>query len=121
VLDRPATAFVAGFVAQAVRLPVEIAGRSLRIGRHSIAVSHAIKAGPADLFVRPHDLASPMQRAACSPGDDLSVRRTGPARRAEIQFDDGLPPVEIELPLGQALRKGQTVHVRLLSLRLYPR
>ncbi len=122
VLDHPATAFVAGFVGEAVRLPVEIAGRSLRIGRHSLSVPHAIKDGPADLFVRPHDVA--LANAAggnALPATILSVRRTGPARRAELLLDDGLPPVEIELPLRQTVRKGQMVHVRLLSLRLYPR
>ena len=122
VLDRPATAFVAGFVGEAVGFPVEVAGRSLRIGSHSIEAPHGTKAGPADLFVRPHDLALSGAAGDNSlPATILSVRRTGPARRAELLFDDGLPPVEIELPLGQAVRKGQTVHVRLLALRLYPR
>jgi sulfate transport system ATP-binding protein len=122
VLDRPATAFVAGFVGEAARLPVEIAGRSLRIGPHAIEAPHATKAGPADLFVRPHDLV--LAKAAGSnvlPATILSVRRTGPARRAELLFDDKVPPVEIELPVGQTVRKGQTVHVRFLFLRLYPR
>jgi sulfate transport system ATP-binding protein len=109
-------------VGEAARLPVEIAGRSLRIGPHAIEAPHATKAGPADLFVRPHDLV--LADAAGSnvlPATILSVRRTGPARRAELLFDGGVPPVEIELPVGQTVRKGQTVHVRFLFLRLYPR
>jgi sulfate transport system ATP-binding protein len=121
VLDRPATAFVAGFVGEAVRLPVEVSGRSLRIGSHSIEVPSGTKAGPADLFIRPHDLAlADAAGGDALPATILSVRRTGSARRAELLFDDGLPAVEIELALGQTVRKGQTVHVRLLSLRLYP-
>jgi sulfate transport system ATP-binding protein len=85
-------------------------------------VARDTPAGPADLFVRPHDLV-----LADAPGGDalpatiVSVRRTGPARRAELLFGDGLPSVEIELPLDRSVHKGQAVHVRLLALRLFTR
>jgi sulfate transport system ATP-binding protein len=122
VLDRPATAFVAGFVGEAVRLPVEAANRSLRIGSHTMKAVHDAPTGPADLFVRPNDLA-----LADGPGGDalpatiVSVRRTGPARRAELLFGEGLPTVEVELPLGGSVHKGQAVHARLLAVRLFTR
>jgi sulfate transport system ATP-binding protein len=57
VLDRPATAFVAGFVGEAIRLPVELAPRALRIGGQTIDLDHGLAPGAAALFVRPTDLA----------------------------------------------------------------
>jgi sulfate transport system ATP-binding protein len=121
VLDRPATAFVAGFIGEAVRLPVELAERGLRMGQQAIALEHGLPAGPASLFVRPTDLA-----LAEAVGRDLltgtvvSLRRRGPARRIELSLGHGLPTAEIELPPGRTVRKGQTVHLRLLTPRLFP-
>jgi len=120
VLDRPATAFVAGFVGEAVRLPVELAPHALRIGGQAIALDHGLPSGAAALFVRPTDLtlAEPF-------GDNrltatvVSVRRRGPARRIELAIADRLPTVEIELAIGRTVHQGQAVHLRLLTPRLF--
>ena len=71
VLDQPATPFVAGFVGEAVRLPVDAAGRFIRLGPHAIPTADDNIAGPAELFVRPRDFAlaeAPRMRSrpACS-------------------------------------------------------
>ena len=122
VLDRPATAFVAGFVGGAVRLPVEVLGGTLRIGTQTIPAPNRAAAGAASLFVRPNDLAitAAPDRTTLT-ATLVSLRRTGPARRADLLLGRGLPPVEIELPLGRIVRKGQTVHVRLSAPRLFAR
>jgi hypothetical protein len=49
----------------------------------------------------------------------IAVRRIGPARRAELALGDGLPTVEIELPAGRAVGRGDALPVVLDTLRLF--
>ena len=49
----------------------------------------------------------------------VAVRRTGPARRAELALADGLPTVEVELPPDHAVVKGDVLPVRLAKIRLF--
>jgi sulfate transport system ATP-binding protein len=124
VLDHPATSFVAGFVGDAVRLPVDAAGRWIRIGPHALRTTTENVAGPAELFVRPRDLAvadgmPEAIQAHVIQAHVIAVRRTGPARRAELLLAEGLPTVEIELPLERAVRKGDVLPVTLATVRLF--
>ena len=121
VIDRPATAFVAGFVGEAVHLPVELAPRSIRVGEQAIEHEHGLSPGAASLFVRPTDLAlaEPVGRSLLT-ATVVSVRRRGPARRIELSLGNSLSTVEIELAPGRTVRKDQAVHLRLLTARLFP-
>src|SRR6266851_2910317 len=119
ILDQPATPFVAGFVGEAVRLPVDAAGRWIRLGPHSIPTADENVAGPAELFVRPRDFALADGAADAIPARVVAVRRTGPARRAELALAEGLPTVEIELPLDHAVARGDILPVRLAKIRLF--
>ena len=119
ILDRPATQFVAGFVGEAVRLPVDAKGGWIRLGPHALVTPNDDVSGPAQLFVRPRDLA-----VADEPSDGIrarvvAVRRTGPARRAELALADGLPTVEIELPVRCSVSKGDLLPVTLSTVRLF--
>jgi sulfate transport system ATP-binding protein len=119
ILDRPATSFVAGFVGEAVRLPVDADGRMIRLGPHSIPAADESICGPAELFVRPRDFALADGAADVIPARVVAVRRTGPARRAELVLAEGLPTVEIELPLDHAVARGDILLVRLAKIRLF--
>jgi len=119
ILDQPATPFVAGFVGEAVRLPVDAAGRCIRLGPHSIATADGTITGPAELFVRPRDFALADGAADAIPARVVAVRRTGPARRAELVLAPDLPTVEIELPLDHAVARGDVLPVRLAKIRLF--
>jgi sulfate transport system ATP-binding protein len=121
ILDRPATAFVAGFVGDAVRLPVDAAASWIRIGPHQIRTPQDNAAGPAELFVRPGDLVVAEGDPDALPAQVLAVRRVGASRRAELSLGEGLPPVEIDLPAGQAVRRGDLLPVVLAHLRLFTR
>jgi sulfate transport system ATP-binding protein len=119
ILDRPATPFVAGFVGEAVRVPAEVRQGVLRIGTQYVPAPAGQPSGKVDLFVRPSDLV-----VADGPHEALSVRvaavrRSGPARRAELSLGEGLPTVEIELPARLILRKGESLYVRLATVRLF--
>jgi sulfate transport system ATP-binding protein len=121
LLDRPATVFVAGFVGEAVRLPVELGDSTVRIGSQVIALTHGLPAGSGALFVRPHDfvLADPVHTDQLD-ATVISMRRRGSVRRLELAFDNGLPTVEIEIPLeSSAARKGERIALRLVTPRLF--
>jgi sulfate/thiosulfate transport system ATP-binding protein len=120
ILDRPRTPFVAAFVGEAVRLPVRSAGASIQIGPHAVPVRNESLTGPADLFVRPRDLVLADGAADAIHARVVAVRRTGPARRAELLFADALPTVEMELPLDRTIAKGDLLSVRFETLRLFP-
>jgi hypothetical protein len=49
------------------------------------------------------------------------VRRSGASRRAELSLADDLPTVEIELPDGRSVRRGDVLPVVLAHLRLFTR
>ena len=120
ILDRPRTPFVAAFVGEAVCLPVKSAGASIQIGPHAVPVRNEHVTGPADLFVRPRDLVLADGAADAIHARVVAVRRTGPARRAELLFADALPTVEMELPLDRTIAKGDLLSVRFATLRLFP-
>jgi sulfate transport system ATP-binding protein len=119
VFDRPATAFVASFVGGAVRLPIDAAGHWIRIGPHAVPTATETVAGPAELFVRPGDLAVADDARSAIAAQVVGVHRAGPVRRAELALGEGLPTVEVELPAGRAVNKGETLPVVLNTLRLF--
>ena len=120
ILDRPASAFVAGFVGGAVRLPVTVGGGALHVGDHRIALREPAASGPAALFVRPGDLVLAGDGEGAFEVRVANLRRSGSARRAELALGAGLPTVEIELPLTVTVRRGETLRVHLVHLRLFP-
>ena len=119
ILDRPATAFVAGFVGEATRLPVHAAGMWITVGPHRLRQQDRNARGPAQLFVRPSDLVVAEGRADAIPARVVAMRRTGPARRAELALAEGLPNVEIELPVDCAVARGDVLPIRLVTQRLF--
>ncbi len=119
ILDRPATAFVAGFVGGAVRLPVDVAGPWIRLGPHRLRAAAATVNGPAELFVRPRDLVVAEGASDAIAARVAALRRSGPARHAELVLAEGLPTVEIELPLDCAVARGDVLAVKLATIRLF--
>ena len=121
IYEHPATAFVAGFVGEATRLPVVSRGGTVRLGPHALALNGTRLAdGPAALFVRPRDLVlADGGEANALPATVVAVRRAGPARRAELHLGEGLPTVEMELPADAVIGKGDVVQVALTRLRVF--
>jgi sulfate transport system ATP-binding protein len=89
VLERPSTAFVAGFVGEANRYEGEVAGGVFVSGPLRIAAPEAA-AGPAIAFIRPHDFEGPVQD-----GVEVEVSRVvprGPVLLVEaVLAGDGRP------------------------------
>ncbi|BBF93456.1 sulfate/molybdate ABC transporter ATP-binding protein [Blastochloris tepida] len=120
VYEHPATAFVAGFIGEAARLPAHATGGVLRLGPHALPLNGArVADGPASLFVRPRDLVLAEGEANALSARIADVRRAGATRRAELQIDADLPKVEMELPPDVLLARGDTVHVSFRRLRAF--
>ena len=120
IYEHPATAFVAGFIGEAARLPVETQGGAVRIGLHALPLNGTrLPDGPVSLYVRPRDLVLANGEANALPARIADVRRAGAARRAELQLDEDLPTVEMELPPDALLARGDTVHVSFRRLRAF--
>lgn len=119
ILDCPATAFVAGFVGEAVRLPVRISQGRLFVGSQAMPIQDAVADGPAELFVRPDDITLMSGGNGGLRTCVRAIRRTGGARRAELSIEDGLPSVEIELSLDHAVAKGDKLNIALSTKRLF--
>ncbi len=120
ILDRPATPFVAGFVGDAVRLPVEVVDGWISLGGGKIPAPFQFPSGQAELFIRPSDLTLAHSTGhGTFSGKVLALRRVGSARRAELMLDEKLPSVEVTLPLEHAVTKGEQLHLNLLTMRLF--
>jgi len=121
ILDRPATPFVAGFVGDAVRLPVNVEAGWIGIGRGKAPAPFQFPPGSAELFIRPTDLTLAHSTGhGTFAGKVVGTRRVGAARRAEVILEDGLPSVEVTLPLEHPVVKGQELLLNLLTMRLFP-
>jgi len=114
IYDRPATAFVASFVGEAIALDLLIQNGRAALGAQSFKLrQHSQQDGPARLFVRPKSVR------IVEPGEgDLaaiatSVRRTASGRRVEIQLAGVADLVEIELEDGKTLRPGEPIEIAL--------
>ena len=120
ILDRPATPFVAGFVGDAVRLPVNVEAGWISLGGGKVPAPFQFPAGPAELFIRPSDLmlANATGHGTFS-GKVVGTRRVGSSRRAELVLEENLPSVEVTLPLEHAVVRGDELHLNLLTMRLF--
>lgn len=121
ILDRPATPFVAGFVGDAVRLPVKVEEGWISLGGGKVPAPFQFPAGAAELFIRPSDLALAHATGhGTFSGRVVGTRRVGSARRAELFVEEKLPSVEVTLPLEHTVVRGEELHVSLLTMRLFP-
>lgn len=120
VLDRPATPFVAAFVGEATRLPVHASGLWICLGPHRVRQYDRTIKGSAELFVRPRDLTFAPNSDNAIPARVVGLRRTATASRVELLLAEGLPSVEIEMPMDSRAVKGKTLPVKLAIQRLFP-
>jgi sulfate transport system ATP-binding protein len=117
LLDRPANAFVHGFLGDALQLPCRVTGGMADFAPLPIAgVPCKLPDGPALAALRPHEIG-----VAAGPGPARlrSVVADGLLERMEIELGERL--IEATAPRGQAtLRPGDGVSLDLSAARFFP-
>jgi sulfate transport system ATP-binding protein len=102
VYDKPATAFVYGFLGSANRFTGTIGGGALRLGSSSMKVENgdAFEGREVVAFARPHDV-SLMRAEETSQGLPVRISRIltlGPSARIELAGIADGAPYEVDLP-----------------------
>jgi sulfate transport system ATP-binding protein len=114
VYDAPASAFVHDFIGESVALPVQVENGGVRIGaQHLNLDSQGVASGPAQLFLRPHDIGITLPSADALRGEVLAVRRFGPTHRVDLQVpvEGGTATLEAAISSGHEPKIGEVVGV----------
>lgn len=117
VHDRPATAFVAGFVGEANRFEGQALGGAFRSGELALPAA-GVADGPAVAFVRPHEF---VLRAEGAPVTVDRVVVSGPLGRLESTLPDGRR-IDVSVSRGEALqvKDGQAVRIKAQAAHVFP-
>jgi sulfate/thiosulfate transport system ATP-binding protein len=120
IYDHPASPFVFNFIGESARLPVEIRGGRVVLGNAVLDLdSDGRNDGPAELLLRPQDVAIVDDRGDGLPVSVLSVRRTDQARRAEVRLDGG-GALEVDFPAAAAVKPSDRARIAIRNGRLFP-
>jgi sulfate/thiosulfate transport system ATP-binding protein len=122
VYDRPATAFVHGFIGESIVLPVEVNDGRVRLGGKALNLAaDGAACGASKLFVRRHDMQLGPPGSGIFEGAVRHVRTFGPIQRAEVALsgegDETL--IEIDAPRGRELQTGEIVGLQPKRYRIF--
>ena len=120
VYDSPANPFVFNFIGESSALPVTIENDEVWIGGRVIGLSaQGTRAGPAQLFFRPHDVDL-VEDGAALVGVVVSSRRVGGTRRVELEIGGDANRVEIDLPFDHPAGERTRIAFRPRRWTLFP-
>jgi sulfate transport system ATP-binding protein len=122
VYDRPATAFVHGFIGESIVLSVHVDEGRVRLdGRVLNVAADGVPCGPSKLFVRRHDMQIGPVGSGVLEGSVKRVRSFGPTQRAEVALstDKGGTLIEIDAPRDRELRIGDTIGLHPRRYRIF--
>jgi sulfate/thiosulfate transport system ATP-binding protein len=118
IYDHPATAFVNSFIGEASALNAHLRDGLVYVGNHPVTLPQARRqvsgAGEGQLFVRPQDIVIGGEGPDALQAEIVSVRRSGPTRRAEIAIAAQTSSIEVDTPSSVVYSPGEQVPVRIL-------
>ncbi len=121
IYDTPETPFVFSFIGESHAVPVEVRdGKVWLSGRPVLMAAGGVAEGPAALHLRPQDVEFAAHAADALPARIVSVRRSGPTRRAEIRLSEGDAVFEIDTTAAITVQPGEERPVRILRGRVFP-
>ena len=123
VYERPATAFVHGFIGESIVLPVDVRDGRVRLGERELALEPAgSPSGPSRLFIRRHDLAIGPVGSGALQGAVKHVRAFGPTQRADVLLQaaggEGTL-IEIDAPRDRDLKPGDVIGLQPRRYRIF--
>jgi sulfate/thiosulfate transport system ATP-binding protein len=122
IYDEPANSFVYDFIGESVKLPVTVENGAVWVGSRQLPANGSLpKPGPAQLFMRPQDLAFGEAATAPLRGAVRSIRRVGAASYADVHLDFGSEKllVEATIPEDNPVRLGDHVGLTPRRFRIY--
>jgi sulfate transport system ATP-binding protein len=119
IYDQPATAFVNSFIGEATPLEAHLRDGQVYIGAHPVTLPAASRqarsgVGEGRLFVRPQDIVIGDAGPETFQAEIVSIRRSGPTRRAEISIPSQTSSVEVDTPSSIVYHPGEKVPVRVV-------
>jgi len=100
IYDRPASAFVAGFIGESTMLPTRLEDGRLFLDDRSLDIPVNGDDGPRTLVFRPHDVELVGDRPGAIAGRVVAERRHGASRRLDVEIGLRRHRVEVDVPAG---------------------
>ena len=121
VYDAPNSPFVFSFIGESSVLPVQVEhGKVWLDGKPLDLAPGDVPDGPAQLFLRPHDVDVVDDEAGAISGEVKVLRRHAGLRRVDLDVGAERNRVEIELPADLDLNPARSIAFRPRRYRLYP-
>jgi sulfate transport system ATP-binding protein len=121
IYDAPNSPFVFSFIGESSVLPVRIEhGKVLFEGKTLDLAPGDVPDGPAQLFLRPHDVDVVDNESGAISGEVKVLRRHAGLRRVDLDVGTERNRVEIELPADLDLNPARSIAFRPRRYRLYP-
>jgi sulfate transport system ATP-binding protein len=121
IYDRPASAYVFGFIGESSALPVAIKGGRILVDDVDAGLKPTKFAdGPGRLYLRPHDIDVDPEGASGLAGRIVATRRHGAVRRAEIAVGRDGHRIEFDLPAAYDIGTRASVAIRPRLWEVYP-
>jgi len=120
VYDRPATAFVYGFIGESIALPVHVENGAVRLNGQALELAaDEAAAGSSTLFVRRHDMQVGPAGSGLLEGKVSEIRTFGPIQRAEVALVASRVVIEIDTPRDRDLRIGEIIGLKPRRYRIF--
>ncbi len=120
IYDEPNSPFVFSFIGESSSLPVRIEDDQVWLDAIPIGIPRGdLPNGPAQLFIRPHDVEITTDSGRGVTGTIAAHRRHGAVRRVELEVGEQRRRVEIELPAALPLEASNAIAFRPRRYRLY--
>jgi sulfate transport system ATP-binding protein len=99
IYDEPVSPFMFSFIGESSTLPVRVDAGRLWLDDHPLDLPPGdVPNGPANLFLRPHDVDVVDDKRGAIPGVVSFLRRQGGSRRLDLEVNGHGDRVEIEVP-----------------------
>lgn len=120
IYDEPSSPFMFSFIGESSSLPVRVDKGKLWLDEHPLDLNPGnVPSGPANLFLRPHDVELVSDPRGAIRGVVSFLRRQGRSRRLDLQVNGHGGRVEIEIP-AQFSELSGNIAILPKRFRVYP-